>query len=488
MTKQDQTKQDFNGQDQNWGQLFHRISSTKILVVGDIMLDRFVYGSVNRISPEAPVPVLKWSHENHMPGGAANVALNLARLGISVSLVGVIGGDIGGEQLIASLGDEPNIKLNAIIDKKRQTTVKTRFTSTGQQMLRVDHETPLPIIDAVYKRVLKSVEKALKTADVMILSDYDKGVIDHSTAKALISLAKKAGVKVIADPKKSNPSIFAGVDIMTPNFGELTQMTALPLTSPASINFAAADIMTAHKIKSILVTLGADGMMLAQPKKPPHHVQSLAQSVFDVSGAGDTVIAMLSAAIAAGASPEDATTLSNIAAGIVVGKSGTATITPGEVLATTAPRHQMGEKDVKGIVKIWQDAGLKVGFTNGCFDLLHPGHLWVLEQAAACCDRLVVGVNSDASTRKLKGAGRPFQIEERRAAILAALPMVDAVVVFDAPTPQRLIKMLNPNRLIKGGDYKAEEVVGRATVLANGGKVVIIPTKKGFSTTRLSKS
>ncbi|MCE2517243.1 MAG: bifunctional heptose 7-phosphate kinase/heptose 1-phosphate adenyltransferase [Alphaproteobacteria bacterium] len=472
----------------NWGQLFTTISSKKTVVVGDIMLDRFVHGSVNRISPEAPVPVLKWSHENLMPGGAANVARNLARYGVGVTLIGVMGKDLGADQLRDTLAREPNIRLKAFIDPQRQTTVKTRFTSTGQQMLRVDHESPAPLNDKIYKRVLAAVETALKSADALILSDYDKGMIDHSSAKAIITMARKAGVMVIADPKKTDPSVFSGVTVMTPNFNELTQMTSLPLAKQDQIAHAANDVAIQNKIKSLLVTLGADGMMLVQPKKPNHHVSSLAQSVYDVSGAGDTVIATLTAALAAGASPEDATTLANIAAGIVVGKSGTATTLPGEVLAATAPRHQLLEKDAKGMVKIWQDAGLKVGFTNGCFDLLHPGHLWLLEKAAATCDRLVVGLNSDASTRKLKGDGRPHQIEERRAAVLSSLPMVDAVVIFDAPTPARLIKSLSPDVLIKGGDYKAEEVVGRQTVIANGGKVVIVPTKPGFSTTRLGSS
>lgn len=472
----------------DWGQLFQSITNKKILVVGDVMLDRFVHGSVGRISPEAPVPVLAWKDEKLMPGGAANVARNLARFGIGVSLIGVIGNDLGGEQLSAVLADEPNIKFKSLRDPSRQTTVKTRFTSSGQQMLRVDHETPGPLNTALYKRLLKTIEAEAASADALILSDYNKGMIDHSTAKSIIAIAKKNGLTIIADPKKSDPSVFAGVDLLTPNMNEFKQMTPHHLATNQDIAFAASDLAKQHKIKSVLVTLGADGMMLVNPKTPPHHVNSQAQSVFDVSGAGDTVIATLTAAIAAGASKTDATNLANVAAGIVVGKSGTATTTPGEVLAAIAPRYQMVEKDVKGMVKLWRDAGLKVGFTNGCFDLLHPGHLWVLEKAAAACDRLVVGVNSDLSTRKLKGDGRPYQVEERRAAVLASLSMVDAVVVFDAPTPSKLIKSLNPDRLIKGGDYNAEDVVGRATVMANGGKVVIVPTKPGFSTTRLSKS
>jgi D-beta-D-heptose 7-phosphate kinase/D-beta-D-heptose 1-phosphate adenosyltransferase len=475
-------------QQTDWGQLFSRISTTKIAVVGDVMLDQFVHGSVGRISPEAPVPVLRWRGENHMPGGAANVARNLARYGACVSLIGITGKDTAAAQLADALSLEANIAFKAITDSKRQTTVKTRFTSTGQQMLRVDHETPTPINDKIRNRVLAAAKIALKKADALIISDYDKGMITPSTAQALITLAREKKVMVVVDPKKSDPSAFRHADMITPNLNELTEMTQMPLPSHKDIATAASTVMAQHKIKSLLVTLGGDGMILAQPKKPYHHVKSLAQSVFDVSGAGDTVIATLTAALAAGASTDDATTLANIAAGLVVGKSGTATVLPGEVLATAMPRHVVIEEDVKEIITCWRDAGLSVGFTNGCFDLLHPGHLWLLQKAAERCDRLVVGLNSDASTRKLKGQDRPYQSEERRRAVLASLPMVDAVVGFDASTPARLIKSLNPDLLIKGGDYKAEDVAGRNTVLANGGKVIIIATKPGFSTSLLATS
>ncbi|MGU9961921.1 MAG: D-glycero-beta-D-manno-heptose-7-phosphate kinase [Candidatus Puniceispirillales bacterium WSBS_2018_MAG_OTU23] len=477
----------------NWGQLFQTIISKKIVVIGDVMLDRFIHGRVDRISPEAPVPVLTWTGENLMPGGAANVARNLAGYGVDVTLIGIIGKDQDGEQLKSTLKDAVNIKFKSIIDTSRQTTVKTRFQSSRQQMLRLDNETRLPLNPAIQKRLLKFAETAIAAADAVILSDYDKGMIDRKTVKSIIKMAKQKGVMVIADPKKTDPSVFSGVDVMTPNRAEFQKMTpslqaSSQQVSNADIADAANKVSEEHKIKSLLITLGADGMMLAGGGTPPYHVKSTAQSVFDVSGAGDTVIAALTAALAAGAGLKDATELANTAAAIVVSKSGTATTTPGEVLATAAPPYHKSEQDVKAMAQAWQDAGLTMGFTNGCFDLLHPGHLWLLEKAKARCERLVVGVNSDASTRRLKGDGRPYQSQTHRIAVLASLPMVDAVVVFDTPTPAKLIKLLNPNRLIKGGDYKAAAVVGRASVLAAGGKVIIIPTKHGFSTTRLSTS
>lgn len=470
---------------QDWGQLLAGMGQKTILVVGDVMLDRFVSGDVERISPEAPVPVFRLNGENHMAGGAANVARNLAHYGVRVHLIGVVGKDDGAKELKKALAPETNIAFTAIADSQRQTTIKTRFTASGQQMLRVDHETSMPISSTIQTKFLGAVKAGLKTADALIISDYDKGVVSKDTAQAIIAMARQNRVEVIVDPKKPDPSIFKGADLMTPNLDEFKHMTQKPLGSDGDVAKAADSIMAKHKINAVLVTLGARGMILNQPKKPYHHESSLAQSVFDVSGAGDTVVATLGAARAVGASMEDSARLANIAAGLVVGKAGTATILAGEILATTAPPYLMAEQDVMQNVKDWQEAGLIVGFTNGCFDVLHPGHLWLLEQAAKHCDRLVAGVNSNQSAQRLKGQDRPYQSESRRIAALAALPMVDGAVIFNEQTPAKLIAKLKPDRLIKGGDYKAKDVIGRKTVLANGGKVIIIPLKKGFSTSRL---
>lgn len=471
-----------------YGEILTRMTASRIVVIGDIMLDRFIHGRVDRISPEAPVPVLNFEGEVNMPGGAANVARNLAHLGVSVTLIGLVGKDNNAALLSQALDAEPAITYRPIIANSCMTTVKTRFTASGQQMLRVDEDNNQSVSQSTYKRLIAAVERALKKADAIILSDYNKGIIDHSTAKAVIDMAHQAGIPVIADPKKPDGSVFKGVDLMTPNLGELKTMTSLAATTVNDIHVAAKSIIKAHKIKAILVTLGPDGMFYVEKGKLPHHISSVAQSVYDVSGAGDTVIANFTAALTAGADPLHAISLANTAAGIVVGKSGTATTLPGEIIARYAPRYAKDEQDILSLVKIWRDTGMKIGFTNGCFDQLHPGHIRVLEKAAQSCDRLIVGLNSDDSTRKLKGPGRPIQPEGRRAAVLASLPMVDGVVVFNKPTPARLIKAITPDVLIKGGDYKADDVVGAKHVKDHGGKVVIVPIRDGFSTTRLNKS
>lgn len=470
------------------GDILTKMTNCKIVVVGDIMLDRFIHGNVDRISPEAPVPVLNFQGEHNMPGGAANVARNLAHLGVDVTLIGLVGKDSNSDHLAEAIAEEPAITYRPLTLESRMTTVKTRFTASGQQILRVDEENKQPVTQAVYQRLLKMVERSLNKTDALILSDYNKGIIDHSTAQAIIALAKEKGIRVIADPKKIDPSVFKGASLMTPNLGEFKAMTTLATNTMKDIGFAAKSLVKTNKMDALLVTLGPDGMMYVEKNKAPEHISSMAKSVYDVSGAGDTVIAAFTAAITAGADPVDAMSLANTAAGLVVGKSGTATVMPGEILADTSPRFAHTEKDLLSLVNIWRESGMKIGFTNGCFDQLHPGHIRVLEKAAATCDRLIVGLNSDGSTRKLKGPGRPLQTEGRRAAVLAALPMVDGVVIFNKPTPAQIIKKLTPDVLIKGGDYKADDVVGAKHVKENGGKVVIVPIRQGFSTTRLNQA
>ena len=467
------------------GRIFAATRHRSVVVVGDVMLDRFIGGNVGRISPEAPVPVLRRETGTDMPGGAANVARNLARAGVRTTLVGVTGKDDHAALLGAALAGEPGVRFHPVTDAKRTTTVKTRFTAAGQQILRVDDEDACPVPPALEKRVAAAAAKAVRGCDLLVLSDYDKGVVTPATASSLIRLARKAGVPVLADPKKPDPAVYAGADVITPNLEEAGRLFG---TAPAGIGGIprhAARVSARHRIGAVLVTLGADGMLLAGKGRKPLHVRSAARSVFDVSGAGDTVIAMLAAAMAAGADVETATRLANTAAGVVVGKAGTATATPGEVLAELAPPVDTGLEAAAPLLAEWRGQGLTIGFTNGCFDLLHPGHIHLLEKAAATCGRLVVGLNSDASTRALKGAERPLQPQGRRAAALASLPMVDAVVVFDERTPARLIRRIRPDRLVKGGDYKPGDVVGRDTVLAGGGRVVIVPLVGGYSTTRL---
>lgn len=469
------------------GEVFTRISTAKLVIVGDVMLDEFVSGQVERISPEAPVPIMSRTRSSVMPGGAANVARNLCHLGAQVTLIGVTGRDLAASRLKDAIENEPGIQFCAIADAKRPTTVKTRFTAAGQQILRVDDEDTAEIEGGILDRILNASDKAIARADALVLSDYNKGIIHRKVAAALIDMARNAGIPVLVDPKKTDPGIYAGASIITPNLGELRQMTGLPLTSRDEIARASNDLILHHGIGQILTTMGAGGMVLVDGASQPLAVSSMARSVFDVSGAGDTVIATLSAAMAAGTNTRDAIHLANAAAGIVVSKAGTSSVTPGEVLGELASGCDTSITTLLDRIFTWRQNGLKIGFTNGCFDQLHPGHIRVLEKAAASCDRLIVGLNSDSSTKTLKGDGRPFQSEEIRAAVLASLPMVSGVAIFSEKTPARLIRQIMPDRLIKGGDYTQDQVVGADLVRSNGGKVIIVPIREGYSTTRLSQ-
>ena len=469
------------------GEIFTRISKAKLAIVGDVMLDEFVSGQVDRISPEAPVPVMSRTRTTVMPGGAANVARNLYHLGARVTLIGVTGRDQAASTLKNTIDNEPGIQFRAIADGKRPTTLKTRFTAAGQQILRVDDEDSTEIEGAILDKLLTAAEKAIARADALVLSDYNKGVINQHVAHTLTGMARKAGIPVLVDPKKTDPAIYAGASIITPNLGELKQMTGITLTGKDEIARAAQKLAATHGFEQILVTMGAGGMLLADRSSQALKISSMARSVFDVSGAGDTVIATLSAAMAVGAASRDAIHLANAAAGIVVGKAGTSSVTPGEVLGEIASGVDTDISSVLEKISMWRQDGLTIGFTNGCFDQLHPGHIRVLEKAAGCCDRLIVGLNSDSSTRKLKGEGRPIQSEDIRAAVLASLPMVSAVAIFSEKTPARLIRRIMPERLIKGGDYTPNQVVGADLVRSNGGKVIIVPIRQGYSTTRLSQ-
>ena len=378
--------------------------------------------------------------------------------------------------------------MHAVIDRSRPTTTKSRFTAASQQVLRVDHESTAPVAENIAARLLKAAERCLKKADILIISDYNKGVITPAMAKRLIALSRKMKIPVLADPKKPDPGIYAKADIITPNFAEMQLMAGEELRGTKDVARAASTIAAAHGIGNILTTMSSEGMLLAGRDGEMTHAPAQAKSVFDVSGAGDTVIAAMAAALAAGGSALDAVEIANTAAGIVVGKAGTATVTPGEVIAGMVSHAVPDRETALDQISRWRDDGDIIGFTNGCFDLLHPGHLHTLQAAAKTCDRLVVGLNSDASTRQLKGPGRPFQLEMTRAAILASLPMVDAVIIFDEATPARLIRAVQPDRLIKGGDYDPDKVIGRSTVQKRGGKVVIIPLRSGYSTTRLGSA
>ena len=469
--------------------LINDIQDCHILVVGDLMLDRFVDGAVTRISPEAPVPVLSQSTSQQMPGGAANVACNLAQLGAQVTLIGACGDDATAADLAAELRHFPRITFIPVTVAGRPTSLKTRYRASGQQILRVDDEVSIPISDSAQAELSDRANAVIDTADMLILSDYAKGCLPLTLIRSLIDAARAAKKLIVADPKLADLSVYRDVDVLTPNLQELASAAGTSLTELDAIKTTAAQMAKTHNIGTIMTTLSARGILASQGDGTQFHDPARTRDVFDVSGAGDTVVAVISAAIASGAQLEFALSLANHAAGVAVGKSGTAIVTAGEILAHMPLSKPVIEASaLAGICQDWRDAGDKIAFTNGCFDLLHPGHLHLLRQAAATADRLVVGLNSDASVRRLKGDTRPLQRAEQRAAALAAFDLVDAVCIFEEDTPQNLISLLQPDFIVKGGDYKPADVIGGDIVKKRGGKVVIVPTHAAYSTSKLITS
>lgn len=464
-----------------------RLAQASVLVVGDILLDRFVEGRVSRVSPEAPVPVLKYGAARALLGGAGNVAANLVAYGAGVSLVGLTGDDESAAELGALCAGFPRLEALLVADKSRPTTVKTRYLGGWHQLLRVDAEEIHPMANDVAAAILDAAGRAMKTARVVVLSDYGKGVLDPATIAGLIELARKAGLPVVVDPKKKTTSVFDGAALLTPNVEEMAQFTGIRVDSDGAAEAACRQVLEGSSIGAILLTRGEAGMTLVERGgDAPLHVRAATHRVFDVTGAGDTVIATLSAALAVGATLADAVRLANAAAGVAVTKPGTATVHPGELrqaLGIDQDGRVVERGDAAKQIAAWKQQDLRVGFTNGCFDLLHRGHLFSLEQAARRTDRLVVGINSDASTHRLKGPGRPVQDEATRAAVIAALRFVDLVVIFDEDTPEDLIRSLSPTVLFKGADYSEDEVAGGAFVKANGGRVELLPLLPGHSTT-----
>jgi D-beta-D-heptose 7-phosphate kinase/D-beta-D-heptose 1-phosphate adenosyltransferase len=468
------------------GAALSAIQGRPVLVVGDVMLDRFVDGVVTRISPEAPVPVLGKTHAKEMPGGAANVACNLAHLGCHVRLIGIVGEDETATLLQRKIEQAPGIEFTPMVVAKRATSAKTRFRAAGQQILRVDEEETGPLDPADAEKLTKTIIASLPMSDVIVLSDYAKGCLPPLVIAKIVAAAKGSGKTIIADPKLTDFSAYAGVDVLTPNLGELHRAAASDsgMDSLADIAQQAAKLASANNIGAIIATLSARGMVLAPAKGNFVHEPAIARDVFDVSGAGDTVVAMLAAAIAGGAALDQAMSLANLAAGVAVGKSGTAIVSPGEMIAQMAPSPPpLDTAHWQKQITEWRDAGKHIGFANGCFDLLHPGHMHLLNDAASRCDKLIIGLNSDASVRRLKGDHRPHQSAEIRAGILASMPQVAGVAIFDEDTPLTLITALEPDILVKGGDYNAEDVVGGDVVRARGGDVIITPTLGAHSST-----
>lgn len=475
--------------------LSQAIPTKTVLCVGDLMLDEFIYGEVSRISPEAPAPVIAVRRSETNIGGAGNVARNVASLGGRCIFVGLVGADEAGERLQAELARHAGIESVLVPDAGRPTTRKVRFVSEhfSTHMLRADWERAAPAAAEIEQKLIDAILPQLTHVDIVLLSDYAKGVLTARVVRNVIDAARKAGKRVIVDPKSPNLAIYRGATLLTPNRKEFAEATRSRADSDASITEAARDAIILADCEAILVTQSEDGMTLVSRQGETVHVPAHPVKVRDVSGAGDTVAAALALALAAGADWEAALRIASAAAAVAVGKQGTASVSTAELRRKILPHAYLAAEekivpaggDVETHLQDWRRQGLRVGFTNGCFDILHPGHVKVLTAARGACDRLIVGLNSDASVQRLKGEGRPVQNETARAEVLAALEAVDLVAIFEEDTPIRLITVIKPNVLVKGGDYTRDTVVGHEIVEANGGEVMLVDTLPGHSTTTL---
>ena len=468
--------------------MLDRAAGNSVLSVGDLMLDRFVSGRVERISPEAPIPVLAVERETVMPGGVGNVVHNIRALGGDAHLVAVVGEDSEAEFLAGLLA--PDRDAGFVRDASRPTAVKTRFVAGGQQLLRADYELSRPIAPKIEERILDEIDKRLHGAKVLILSDYGKGVLTDHVIRHAISAARHLGIPVIVDPKGADYGRYRGASVVTPNLKELQEAAGFLGAGDAKVEEAARSVLAKSGIVAMVATRGAEGLSVIRMDADAIHVRAQAREVFDVSGAGDTVVATLALALATGADLPSAARLANLAASIVVGKVGTAAVTGDELRAAADEAARAGGKlrsrtALVDQVERWRRRHLTVGFTNGCFDLIHPGHLSLIRQARQACDRLVVGLNSDASVRRLKGPTRPVSNDGSRAEVLSALADVDAVAIFEDDTPLALIEAIKPDILVKGADYTVEQIVGADFVQSYGGQVVRARLEIGHSTTNI---
>ncbi len=471
-------------------------AQTRLLVVGDAMLDTYVETDVRRISPEAPVPVASVRATWSVPGGAANVARNLVSLGCRAALLGVCGADDAGGLLRRRLRDG-GIDAALIVSAERPTTSKKRIVTHGQQLIRLDEETRAPLSPQEYAALKAALPEALAGCDAVILSDYGKGTLlrrpDGSCLAAdVIAACAARGIPVLVDPKLDDWTRYAGAECVTPNSAEFAAVSGCGGDAREDLEKGAADLCRRIAVPRLLLTRGARGMALFAEGEEPLFIKAEARQVVDVSGAGDTVIAVLAACRACGMPYDQAARCANAAAGVVVCKTGTSPVSRAEFNYAvrrdggSAPKI-MDLPQLREITAFWRQQGQRIVFTNGCFDILHKGHIMLLHEAAAQGDRLVVAINADASVRRLKGPERPVQDEQSRALLIAALQDVDAVVIFEEDTPLRLIEELLPDVLVKGSDYTVETVVGADVVLARGGRVHLARLQDGYSTTGICR-
>jgi D-beta-D-heptose 7-phosphate kinase / D-beta-D-heptose 1-phosphate adenosyltransferase len=471
------------------------LGTQRVLILGDLILDRYVIGDVERISPEAPIPVLAARQIEERLGGAGNVAANLRAMGAEVEVVGVLGSDGRGRRmrdLLDGLGIETS---GCVVDDDRPTTEKTRMLTGSQQILRVDWESNTLISAELGRKALAGLAERVARAGAVILSDYGKGVFCQVLLEGAIAVARKAGVPVLVDPKGSDYSRYRGATLVTPNRKEAEEALGRPLRELDELPQAARDLIRVADLKSAVITLGSQGIFYLHKDGASRRVPTVARAVFDVTGAGDTVIAHLALGLAAGLELDTAVQLANHAAGLVVAKRGAASVTREELgLALRAaagddsavePQKIFESSALEPALAQWRAAGKRVVFTNGCFDVLHAGHVQYLRFARARGDVLLVGVNDDASVRRLKGEGRPVNSLEDRMTVLAALECVDGVTSFSEDTPARIVQRVTPQVLVKGEDWREKGVVGREWVEKHGGEVVLAPLLAGRSTSSI---
>ena len=462
-----------------------------VIVVGDLILDEYIWGSVSRVSPEAPVPILESKSENMALGGAANVANNLVALGCEVHLVGAIGQDEKGDRLL-NLIENLGVHTEGIYRfVHRPTTAKVRVIAHNQQVLRIDKEDNRPITEETENKFIYYLNQTIPKMDGVICSDYKKGILTDKVLKTIMHRAKNSKKMVIVDPKSKDFAIYKGASVITPNEKEVEEASPIKITSSLDLERSAEYLLGLTKGEALLITRGKDGMFLYSNNAKPIEISTVAREVYDVTGAGDTVISVFGLAAFSGFAFEEAAWLANMAAGVVVGKLGTATVTLREInefLQEEMLRSSQTVLEVEELKKIVSQAkaiGKKVVFTNGCFDIIHGGHIEFLQKAKSLGDFLIVGLNSDSSVSQLKGEQRPIKNQEERANILSALKYVDYIAIFDELTPENLIREVHPDILCKGDDYNIDEVVGREIVEGYGARVELIPIVQGLSTTNI---
>jgi D-beta-D-heptose 7-phosphate kinase/D-beta-D-heptose 1-phosphate adenosyltransferase len=468
-----------------------RLKAIKVLVVGDLMLDEYLWGNIERISPEAPVQIVDVRNEEIRLGGAGNVLNNLISLGCRVHVASVVGDEPDGYLLRDLLLKKGISCENVLFDNSRKTSRKTRILSSNQQMLRVDRESRNPISSEFEIKLIENIKKFISEFQVILVSDYLKGVLTDNVLQDLISLGRKSQIPVIIDPKGNDYIKYKGATLLTPNCKEAQTATQIPIFDKKSLQLAGQHLINKLKLNSLLITRGEEGMTLFLQNDQDVHLPVQALEVYDVSGAGDTVLAVIGAGVACDFSLKDAAKLANLAAGIVVGKVGTSPITAEDLLdAVSLPTHSVDRKiknihRLKQIISTERNKGKSIVFTNGCFDLLHSGHVKYLQQASLLGDVLILGLNSDDSVRRLKGPRRPLLKQDERAQILAAFNCIDHIVIFEEDNPLELIETIRPNILVKGGDYTPEKVVGKEFVESYGGRVELIRLVDGKSTTKI---